>query len=889
MKFPTPSGIGKARGNQYDSRLTYSETIRHYTESTQVRRELRMVEARAEHCDLDPRFLGDEAETGPVEELVEVPIDEREPMRTLRVGSELGTQAREKLVEFLRTSLDVFAWTHEDMEGRSPDIMCHRLNIDEKYPPKRQKRRPMNAERYEALRDEVDKLIRNDFIREVLYPRWVSNPVLVKKLNGDWRTCDDFNDLNKVCPKDSFPLPRIDQLVEATAGHDLLSFMDTYSGYNQIPMLDRDQEHTAFVTDRGLYCYKVMPFGLKNAGATYQRLVNKMSAGQIGKSMNVYVDDILLKSKKIEDHVEDLRRMFGVLRAYKMKLNPRKCAFGVASGKFLGFMVNSRGIEANPEKIHALLDMESPRKPNEVQKLTGCVAALNRFISKSTDKCVSFFDTLRGSKPFVWTEECEQAFQQLKEHLGKPHLLSKPATGEVLSLYLAVSEHTVSSVLIREEKKVQMSVYYTSKRLLDAETRYPQMEKLALVMIVTARKLRHYFQAHSIQVLTNHPLRQVLQKPDTSGRLLKWSIELSQFDINYKPWNAIKGQALADFVAEFTGLLDDAEEVNETLRWKLYVDGSSNDNGSGAELVLHTPEGHKITSAIRFDFPASNNKVEYEALLAGLQLAEHLKAGNLDIFSDSQLIVNQVKGQYQTRDEKMAAYLKKVKEALGRLSAYDIQQVPRAENSNADALAKLATSRDAELLNLVPVEVLKAPTTERRPEVTPVDYQLGWMDPITRYLAHGELPEDRKEAKRVRYQAARYTMHDNILYRKGYSTALLRCLGAEEAKKVLYKVHDGICGNHAGRQSLAYKILWQGYYWPSLKKDAAEYAKKCESCQRFGVPHSLVSVNGKQFNNDNTCQFCELLEIHKNFSSVVYPQSNGQVEAVNKIIKVTLK
>ncbi|XP_024030694.1 uncharacterized protein LOC112094325 [Morus notabilis] len=651
--------------------------------------------------------------------------------------------------------------------------------------------------------------------KEQLHPRGpvpqvVSNPVLVKKPNGDWRTCVDFSDLNKACPKDSFPLPQIDQLVDATAGHDLLSFMDAYSGYNQIPMLDCDEEHTAFVTDRGLYCYKVMPFGLKNAGATYQRLVNKMFTGQIGKSMEVYVDDMLVKSKKTEDHVEDLRRMFGVLRAYKMKVNPRKCAFGIASGKFLGFMVSSPGIEVNPEKIHALLDMESPRKPKEVQKLTGCVAALNRFISKSTDKCVPFFDTLRGNKPFVWTEECEQAFQQLKEHLGKPPLLSKPTTGEVLSLYLAVSEDTVSSVLIREEKKVQMPVYYTSKRFLDAET------------------------------------RQVLQKPDTSGRLLKWSIELSQFDINYKPQNAIKGQALVDFVAEFTGLLDDAEEVNETPRWKLYVDGSSNDNGSGAGLVLHTPEGHKITSAIRFDFPASNNEAEYEALLAGLRLAEHLKAGNLDIFSDSQLIVNQVKGQYQTRDEKMAAYLKKVKEALGRLATYDIQQVPRAENSNADALAKLATSRDAELLKLVPMEVLKAPTTERRPEVAPVDYQPGWMDPITRYLAHGELLEDKQEAKRGGYKFA--------IVAVDYFT---KWVEAEPLTTIL----EEKCTN----------FIWNNIVY------------------RFGVPHSLVSDNGKQFNNDNTRQFYELLGIHKNFSSVVYPQSNGQVEAVNKIIKVTLK
>jgi len=408
----------------------------------------------------------------------------------------------------------------------------------------------MNAERYNALREEVDKLIKNNFIREVLYPEWVSNPVLVRKPNGKWRTCVDFSDLNKACPKDSFPLPRIDQLVDATAGHELLSFMDAYSGYNQIPMFHRDEEHTSFITDRGLYCYKVMPFGLKNAGATYQRLVNKMFADQIGRTMEVYVDDMLVKSRGSSDHVADLKAMFDVLRKYRMKLNPLKCAFGVKSGKFLGFMVSSRGIEANPEKVQALLDMKSPRKPKDVQKLTSCIAALNRFISKSTDKCIPFFDTLRGSKPFQWTEECEHAFQQLKAHLGRPPLLSKPMEGEVLSLYLAVSEHAVSSVLVREEDKVQMPVYYTSKRLLDAETRYPQMEKLALALVITSRKLRHYFQAHSVQVLTNQPLRQVLQKPDASGRLLKWSIELSQFEVDYKPRMAIKGQALADFVAE---------------------------------------------------------------------------------------------------------------------------------------------------------------------------------------------------------------------------------------------------------------------------------------------------------------------------------------------------
>ena len=284
----------------------------------------------------------------------------------LKVGSQLNKQTQQELVEFLRANLDVFAWTHSDLCGISPSIASHSLNIDPRHVPVKKKRRGMDPERSAALKEEVDKLQSNGFIRDALYPEWVSNPVLVRKPNGKWRTCVDYSDLNKACPKDSFPLPRIDQLVDSTAGHELLSFMDAYSGYNQIPMHLPDQEHTSFVTDLGLYCYKVMPFGLKNAGATYQRLVNRMFADQIGKTMEVYVDDMLVKSRFSTDHVRDLGSMFSILREYGMKLNPLKCHFGVASGKFLGFIVNARGIEANPEKIWAIRNLQTPKTIKQV-------------------------------------------------------------------------------------------------------------------------------------------------------------------------------------------------------------------------------------------------------------------------------------------------------------------------------------------------------------------------------------------------------------------------------------------------------------------------------------------------------------------------------------------
>ena len=203
-------------------------------------------------------------------------------------------------------------------------------------------------------------------------------------------------DLNKACPKDNFPLPHIDRLMDSTTGNKLLTFMDAFSEYNQIMMNPENQEKTSFITDRGIYCYKVMPFSLKNAGATYQRLVNKMFNAYLGKTMEVYIDDILVKSLKKEDHVKHLEECFVILNQYLMKLNSAKCTFGVSSREeFLCYIVTKRGIEANPNQINAFLNMPSPRNFKEVQRLTGRIAALNRFISRSTDKIALLSDFKR--------------------------------------------------------------------------------------------------------------------------------------------------------------------------------------------------------------------------------------------------------------------------------------------------------------------------------------------------------------------------------------------------------------------------------------------------------------------------------------------------------------
>ena len=252
------------------------------------------------------------------------------------------------------------------MEGIDPTIITHRLDASPSFKPVKQKRRSFAPERQKAINEEVDKLLQAEAIREVEYPEWLANVVLVKKANGKWRLCIDFTDVNRACPKDNFPLPRIDLIVDTTAGHELLSFMDAFSGYNQINMDPDDQENTSFVTGQETYCYRVMPFRLKNAGATYQRLVNRMFQKQIGRTMEVYIDDMLVKSTTVELHIAHLSEAFQILRKYNMKLNPAKCAFRESAEKFLSFIVNNRVIEANPNKIKVVLYMPSPSCIKEV-------------------------------------------------------------------------------------------------------------------------------------------------------------------------------------------------------------------------------------------------------------------------------------------------------------------------------------------------------------------------------------------------------------------------------------------------------------------------------------------------------------------------------------------
>ncbi|XP_062170603.1 uncharacterized protein LOC133876352 [Alnus glutinosa] len=384
------------------------------------------------------------------------------------------------------------------MPGIDPSVIVYKLNVEPSHRLVKQRIRTFAAERNQAIAEEVEKLLKAGFIWEVDYPEWLANVVLI--------------------------------------------YMD-----------EADQEKTAFIIDRRLYCYKMMPFGLKNAGATYQGLVNKMFQGH-------------------------------------------------------------RGIEANLEKVKAVLKMEALRTTKQLQRLTERIAA-------------------RGvNEPILRGEECEEAFGKLKKYLTNPPLLSRPSEGEILYLYLAVSPSAVSSALVREDAGIQKPVYFTGEALHGVEERYPRIEKLAFALFVSARRLRPYFQAHAIRVLTEYPMKK------------------------------------------------EAKELPIELTWVVYVDGSSAWGRSGVGVLLGNPKGQEFNFAIKLDFVTTNNEAEYEAVIPGLALSREMGATNVEIRSDSQVVVGQVQGQFETQEDRMARYLDQVRQFQSYFEMVVITKIPREEN-----------------------------------------------------------------------------------------------------------------------------------------------------------------------------------------------------------------
>jgi hypothetical protein len=440
--------------------------------------------------------------------------------RTVTIGAHLTPEEENELIRFLNKNKDVFAWSAKDLQGVDRDIIEHTLETDEKIPPKKQRLRKMSKEKVKAVEAEVQRLQDVKVIREVLYPLWLSNTVPVKKKKGKWRMCVDFTNQNKAFKNDDFPLVRVDKIVDDAANSEMLSLLDMFSGYHQIRVRREDEEKMSFITPFRTFCFVRMPEGLKNAGCTFSRMIAIVLHPQLRRNILAYVDDIVIKSVQRRDHISDLAEIFAKLRAANLILNPEKCVLGIHKGNVLGCLVSTKVIEANPDKIKALIEMQDPVSMKDVQKLTGRVAALNKFIPRAAERSLPFFRVLRSSNYFQWSETQKQAFQELKDYLSNMTKLCPPEPKSSLLMYLSTSNSAVSAVLVQEKEEEgkfkQILVYFALEALSRSKLFYSELEKIAYAVVMAARKLRHYFEGHRIRVITHQPLNDLLANKEAS-------------------------------------------------------------------------------------------------------------------------------------------------------------------------------------------------------------------------------------------------------------------------------------------------------------------------------------------------------------------------------------
>jgi ribonuclease HI len=420
--------------------------------------------------------------------------------------------------------------------------------------------------------------------------------------------------------------------------------------------------------------------------------------------VEAYVDDVVIKTENSENFIEDLQLVFNSLRRYRWKLNPEKCVFRVPAGKLLGFIVSHRGIEANPEKIEAIMRMEVSWSQNKIQRLTGCMAALSRFISRLGERGIPFYKLLKKVDKFQWTTEAQEALEALKKFLITPPVLKPPRWAtpsqptEDMLLYISCTTHVVSIALVVERAEeghtypVQHLVYFISEVLEPSKMKYPQVQKLLYAVLLNARKLRHYFDDHKVIVVTWFPIGDILHNKEAIRRIAKWACELGADDMEFRPRTAIKTQALVDFVSEWTEhQVPDNPEATEV--WKMYFNGSLKMQGADAGNLFIALGGEQLKYALQLLFLASNNAAEYEALVHVLNIAVSLSIKKLMVYRDSLVVISQINKDWDCSADSMGKYCVAVRKLEDKFEGLEFHHVERDCNAAADALSKLGSSR----------------------------------------------------------------------------------------------------------------------------------------------------------------------------------------------------
>ncbi|XP_070005152.1 uncharacterized protein [Nicotiana sylvestris] len=622
------------------------------------------------------------------------------------------------------------------MSGLSADLVVHKLPTYPGFPPVQQNQRKFKTDMNDKIKEEIMKQLSTNVVRAVRYTTWVANVVTVLKKDGKTRVCVDYRDLDKASPKDNFPLPNIHILVDNCTKHEIQSFVDCFAGYHQILMDEDDAEKTAFTT----------PWEIE-----------------------VYVDDVIIKSKTQADHVCDLKKFFERLCRYDLKLNPVKYASGVPSGNLLGFIVSRRGIELDPSKIKSIRDLPPPKNKKEVMSLLGRLNYISRFISQLTTTCEPIFKLLKKDVAVRWIDDCQKAFDRIKDYLSKPPVLVPPKPCRPLFLYLSVMDNSFGCVLGQHD--------------------------------ATGRKE---------QALADH----LAENP---------------VDNEYMP--------LSTYFSD-----EEVNSIEEVVRddhpvWKIYFDGAVNIKRVGIGEILISPIGHHYPATARLRFFCTNNTAEYEACIMGLKMAIDLDVHELLVMGDSNLLIQQVQGKWETRDIKLISYRQCVRDLSKRFKSIEFRYIPRFHNELADALATLASMLP--YLGNTHIDPLEIQVQNQHGYCNTIEtepYGEPWYHDIKQFLKTREYPEHAKgdQKRTIRRLASGFFLNGEILYKRTPDLNLLRCIDATEAERIMSEVHSGWV------EAVTFKAV--------TKKAVVDFVHFNIICC-FGIPKTIITDNAANLNS----------------------------------------
>jgi hypothetical protein len=469
---------------------------------------------------------------------VDVALQGEEP-RLIKMGAQLTQDEIQNYKGLVLEFRDIFAWSYKDLKGIPPAIVQHSIPLIPGTQPVRQRERRMNPRLQLIVKAELEKLLEVGFIKPVEITDWVSPMVLVKKKNGKLRVCIDYRRLNKATQKDHFPLPFVNQILDEVAGHELYTFLDGYSGYNQVSIHPDDYHKTAFTTPWGTFIYVVMPFGLCNAPSAFQRAMTAIFSDLLHKSMSVFIDDFSTQTNAA-NHYDMLRECFVRCRHNQLALNPTKVYLGVQKGVLLGYVVSKAGKEPDPEKVRVILNLEPPTTVRGIQQALGHFGWYRDIMPNYATAAIPLTNLTRKGVKFVWTLDCQEGFDALKAKLTTFPCLVTPDWEKPFHVYCDASAVAVGATLCQPHDPggKDRPIAFASRQLTISERNYSTTDRECLAMVFSAKKFRHYLLLNPVVFFVDHlALRYMVNKPDLSGRVARWVLLLEELDyvVEYKP------------------------------------------------------------------------------------------------------------------------------------------------------------------------------------------------------------------------------------------------------------------------------------------------------------------------------------------------------------------